>query len=194
MKSKIFLIGSVTVLLLSVGVNWAFAQTAGVFDACANAKTGALRLVQSELDCKQNEYYVTWDIRGRQGPPGPQGPEGPQGPQGPQGPEGPQGPQGEPGAQGISQYEIVTNTCEVPGFTDPSYQGFGYCEVFCSSTSHSILGGGVNGFTGPIEVYESYPKYGTIGGWHAKYGNKNTITIDVKVYAICAVVDQPITP
>jgi len=84
----------------------AFASSGGgVIRACANKKTGALRLAAT---CeKKNETAVAWNVQGPQGPAGPAGQQGPQGPAGqtgpagPQGPAGSQGPKGDTGAQGL---------------------------------------------------------------------------------------------
>jgi len=80
----------------------AFAETAttAVITACAQDKTGDLRLVQSASDCKKNEALTTWSQQGPQGLPGPVGPAGPQGPQGSFGLQGPKGDTGGPGLQG----------------------------------------------------------------------------------------------
>lgn len=71
--------------------------------ACANGRTGALRLVEDHDECRAGEQQVTWSVAGPEGPAGPAGPQGEPGPAGPQGepgPAGPAGPQGEPGPQG----------------------------------------------------------------------------------------------
>jgi hypothetical protein len=88
-------------LLLACG-GFAYASTTGesVIPACANKKTGALRIARR---CKRNERHVSWNAIGPQGRPGARGLNGSRGPNGAQGPPGatggtgPQGPQG-PGA------------------------------------------------------------------------------------------------
>jgi hypothetical protein len=62
--------------------------------ACANTRTGALRLAKS---CNRHERSVSW---AKSGPEGVAGPHGAQGPQGAPGPQGAQGPQGPPGING----------------------------------------------------------------------------------------------
>jgi hypothetical protein len=88
-------------------------NAAGVYAGCYEARTGALRLIDTSRRCGSSEIRVTWIRRGpagragARGAPGPQGPAGAQGAAGPAGPEGPQGsagaegPQGDPGPQGL---------------------------------------------------------------------------------------------
>jgi hypothetical protein len=72
--------------------------------ACADNRTGALRLITATQTCAAGkESLVQWNVQGPQGPAGPTGPQGltgPAGPAGPQGEVGPQGPQGPAGAPG----------------------------------------------------------------------------------------------
>jgi hypothetical protein len=65
--------------------------------ACANKRTGALRIAAR---CKRNEHRVVWNIRGLQGPQGAQGVAGPAGTVGPNGAQGPKGDAGSKGEQG----------------------------------------------------------------------------------------------
>jgi hypothetical protein len=86
-------------------------------EACANRKSGLVRVVGEAARCRRNERPVSWNVRGPEGPAGPIGPQGATGPQGPvgsqgepglpglPGPAGPQGaagPQGPPGPQGAT--------------------------------------------------------------------------------------------
>lgn len=71
--------------------------------AAVNKSDGTMKIVSATYKPKSNEYILTWNNVGPQGPAGPQGEPGPMGPQGPQGEAGavgPQGLQGEPGPQG----------------------------------------------------------------------------------------------
>ncbi|MFL5844296.1 MAG: collagen-like protein [Solirubrobacteraceae bacterium] len=74
--------------------------------ACANDKTGAVRLVAQNAKCSKapggrvRETKITWAQAGRVGPVGAAGLSGVPGPQGPQGPAGAQGPPGPAGADG----------------------------------------------------------------------------------------------
>lgn len=77
------------------GGGWALAAPGGgVIHACANKKTGALRLART---CKNSETVVAWNVRGPAGVPGGSGPQGPTGAPGPRGNAGVSGPQGVPG-------------------------------------------------------------------------------------------------
>ena len=70
---------------LGAGGGWALgASSNAVIHACANKKTGAVRLART---CRtRTERTVVWNQRGI---PGPQGPKGDTGPQGAPGPAGP---------------------------------------------------------------------------------------------------------
>lgn len=89
----------VAVLIAGIGVGAfgysSFAQDGGTITACVSNGNGQMRYTTG--GCKNNEYPVTWNIAGQQGP---QGEQGPIGPEGPQGEPGPQGEKGEPGPQG----------------------------------------------------------------------------------------------
>jgi hypothetical protein len=100
----------------------AWAQTAGttVITACAQDKTGDLRLVQSPSDCKTNEVSTTWSQQGPQGLPGPVGPAGPQGPQGGLGPQGPKGETGGTGPQGPTGPAGTSGVFMAGGATTPA--------------------------------------------------------------------------
>lgn len=111
-KSRVSLaIGVIVgVVIGSVGVGLASGESETVV-ACANKKTGVLRLANSGK-CRKTEKRVVltsnqpMNITGLQGVAGPTGETGAAGPQGPAGeagatgPQGPAGPQGEPGVQG----------------------------------------------------------------------------------------------
>jgi hypothetical protein len=86
------------VALVMASTGWAIAATSprsSVIRACANKKTGALRLAGK---CRHSERSVAWNQTGPQGRGGPSGlagatgTAGAAGGTGPQGPEGPQGP------------------------------------------------------------------------------------------------------
>ena len=90
------------------GVAWATIPDAGgVYTACQQNTTGALRLIDPTLPgtsllshCNPAETQVTWNQMGEPGPVGPAGPTGPAGPKGDEGATGPSGPAGAPGAPG----------------------------------------------------------------------------------------------
>ncbi|MGA2228764.1 MAG: collagen-like protein [Syntrophobacteraceae bacterium] len=63
-----------------------------LINACADKKTGTIRLVDSPKSCRKTEVPISWNRMGPQGLPGIEGPQGVQGPQGEVGPKGEQGP------------------------------------------------------------------------------------------------------
>jgi Collagen triple helix repeat (20 copies) len=76
----------------------AFAATSGgVIKACANKRTGALRLAAK---CKKHERSVSWNVAGPRGLQGPQGAQGATGSQGAPGAKGDTGAAGATGPQG----------------------------------------------------------------------------------------------
>lgn len=96
--------------MLFAGVGaWATHDSTSIH-ACADKRTGALRLVADAGQCSTREFAVDWAQQGPAGPagaagvdgqagePGAPGPVGEAGPAGPSGPVGPAGPQGEPGS------------------------------------------------------------------------------------------------
>ncbi len=90
---------------------------------CVNAKNGRMRAVESEDDCKRNEFAVAWDTSGGVGPVGPQGPQGPiglTGPQGVQGLQGIQGDQGLTGVQGPQGIQGEVGPAGAPGAVGPA--------------------------------------------------------------------------
>jgi Collagen triple helix repeat (20 copies) len=102
-------------LLLSFG-GFAYASTSGdaVIRACANKKSGALRIANR---CKRSERHVTWNTtgpsghvgaRGSAGLRGSTGARGETGPVGPQGPQGPAGPGGKTFSTSVAEGTTVT--------------------------------------------------------------------------------------
>lgn len=76
------LVGSVTASLVAsglVGLSAGTATAATTYKACANKKTGAMRLVVKGKKCKKNEKKLKWNVTG---PPGANGATGPIGPAG----------------------------------------------------------------------------------------------------------------
>jgi len=119
--------------------------------------------------------------KGDQGDPGPQGPPGPKGDQGDPGPEGPQGP------SGFTGYEIVQEDFSVAS------GGFLRDTALCP-VGKVVLGGGA-AVTGAgtadfnTVIQESSP--GTIGGgaqslWLVAIQNNDTVSHNIRIYAICA--------
>lgn len=160
-------------------------------------RQGTLRAIDTEAgeQCGDDEQALTFNAKGEQGDPGPQGPPGAVGPPGPVGPVGPVGPQGTPGDQGppgeqgppgagLTGYEIVTNSGEVPD------NGHEQLFVYCPD-GKTVLGGGHFSFVGvragvsfPIQDFAS----GDGEGWSASFEDSGGDNRNVSVYAICAVV------
>lgn len=61
------------------------ASAATKYKACANKKTGEMRLVVKGKKCKKNEKKLKWNVKGPAGGTGATGPEGPAGARGPAG-------------------------------------------------------------------------------------------------------------
>jgi hypothetical protein len=79
------------------------ASSGGAIHACANKRTGVLRIASA---CKgRQERAVSWNV---QGPPGQPGRTGATGATGAAGPPGPQGPQGSTGSQGPGASSFAT--------------------------------------------------------------------------------------
>jgi hypothetical protein len=79
---------AITVLAVAAAGSWALAAGGSpVINACANKKSGALRLRGPK--CKKSEKTVSWSVKGPQGANGSKGPTGPTGTTGSQGPMGP---------------------------------------------------------------------------------------------------------
>lgn len=81
--------------VLAAGLVTVPASTAGaagtVYQACADKKTGAMRLILKGKKCKPGEKKLRWNVKGPAGIAGPIGPQGPQGPTGAAGARGPAG-------------------------------------------------------------------------------------------------------
>ncbi|MGW2554072.1 hypothetical protein [Streptomyces sp. NPDC001635] len=78
-----------------------------VIHACYNERSGALRYVSDDEECRRHERPLSWS---RLQQPGPQGPAGPAGPAGPQGPRGPQGPGGPGVLAGVVRFVDASET------------------------------------------------------------------------------------
>jgi hypothetical protein len=81
------------VLAIMSGVALASGPSAAApIHACANKRTGALRIIALRARCKTSERALSWNTQGIQGATGPQGASGDQGPQGIPGTPGVAGP------------------------------------------------------------------------------------------------------
>lgn len=96
-RTPALLVAAVALLAASAGLAIAASSGGPVIRACANKKTGALRLAGK---CRRSERRVTWNQTGPQGPRGPRGISGSRGFTGATGAPGGTGPQGKEGPQG----------------------------------------------------------------------------------------------
>jgi hypothetical protein len=153
------------------GLAFAASGRSNVIHACANKRTGALRLAAT---CKRNERSVFWQVKG------------PQGPQGATGARGLQGIQGSPGQSGVAN--IVVRTDTITGLAAGS-------EIVRCNPGERAVGGGVahTDFSNNGSIYASAPvvangSVATAGstptGWAT--GINNTAPADTTFYAVCA--------
>jgi hypothetical protein len=87
----------VALVLAAGGITYAATSSESVIRACANKRTGALRIANR---CKRNERRVTWGVVGPQGRQGARGFIGSRGFSGAQGAPGATGKEGKEGQQG----------------------------------------------------------------------------------------------
>jgi hypothetical protein len=97
----------VLVVLMAACSGLALAATSSspVIKACANKRSGALRIAHK---CRHNERRVSWNIQGPQGSRGFTGPKGIKGATGATGATGGTGPQGKQGVQGPGASSFAT--------------------------------------------------------------------------------------
>lgn len=88
--------------------------------ACANKKTGALRIAYKSCTSKENS--ISWGQTGAQGAAGPAGAQGAAGPQGPAGAQGPVGATGQSGP-GLEQVDVKV----ISYSTASNREGFNQC-------------------------------------------------------------------
>ncbi len=169
-------LGVALVALLLLCGSFAYASTAGesLIRACANRKTGILRIANR---CKRNEKRVTWNSigptghTGLRGLPGARGFSGPQGPTGATGATGPQGPAG-PGATSFTA--SIENG--KPGATIATLPNgvsiVGSClgEV----TGHFVTNAGGALQTSGMSIINNPP--GTIAPFETNAGTERTLT------------------
>ena len=82
---RFLLIVGMALVLLAVGVVYAWATTEGAINACVSS-SGSLRIVSDTTQCKRTETALAWNVMGPQGPKGDPGPKGDTGPKGDPGP------------------------------------------------------------------------------------------------------------
>jgi hypothetical protein len=133
---RAWLIGVAALLAASGGLAVAATSSGPVIRACANKKTGALRLASR---CHRKERRVSWN---QTGPAGPQGARGPTGTRGSSGATGAAGGTGGTGPQGPGAVSFDTT---VPGEPAPEHSailaaGDGIeADVTCNSGSKEVF-------------------------------------------------------
>ena len=210
MKSKVFFIGAVLILLLSIGFTWAMAQIEDVtYYACVNNASGTIHMVGAGESCNSNEELFVWNNIGPQGDTGPAGPSGDVGPIGPPGPvavapvqvigvTGPAGPEGPPGATGPQGdtgpvgppgpsvyifYNIVGPTVVVPA------GGSSLLAIVTCNDGDIATGGGYEkigpGAADPAQqVISSGPRF--LDEWFVRLKNDSQTDAQIRATARCA--------
>ena len=154
----------------------------GVIHACANKKTGTLRLA---TECKKKqERAISWNVQGAQGQ---------QGRTGAAGVTGPQGVQGLPGTNGTNgATNVVVRTTTESVVSGGSSQ----MNVSCNPGERATGGGvGTSEVSSASIVEASYPT-GALGGpasagqtpvgWFSGVLNNLGITLTATHYVLCA--------
>ena len=112
-RRGLVLLAVVAALGLAAGIAYsAIPDSGGVYTACMQKSTGALRLIDPSVStnrCTTAETQVTWNQTGQQGA------KGATGAQGETGASGPQGPKGDPGASGTGGSAPIVATIQLDG-------------------------------------------------------------------------------
>ena len=112
-RRGLVLLAVVAALGLAAGIAYsAIPDSGGVYTACMQKSTGALRLIDPSVStnrCTSAETQVTWNQTGQQGA------KGATGAQGETGASGPQGPKGDPGASGTGGSGPIVATVQIDG-------------------------------------------------------------------------------
>ena len=170
------------VALLVASAGWAIAATSQspVIRACANKKTGALRLASK---CRRKERFIFWNQTGPAGLQGPRGSKGASGASGAQGAKGTNGTNGTNGLNGATN--ITVKTATGPAVKENEFSGAG---VNCN-LGEQATGGGVDvSDLNFVMVVDSFPANGN--GWIARVKNiakgSPSSTVSAIAYVICA--------
>jgi hypothetical protein len=160
----------------------------GVIHACYQSSNGALRVVDDQRDCRNNETFLAWARTGPQGQPGPQGPQGPAGPEGllgVQGPPGPQGPQGPGGPQGLPGAGL-TGLVRVQENSPFDFVATKEAHAICPAGKKIVGGGYTFFFGGPtVPIRDNLPSL-DLGQWIVSGTNLGGEDWSVSAIAICA--------
>jgi hypothetical protein len=125
-----FIFGTVAVLAAGATVTLGQGSTAGKpLRACVAKKSGAIYLVKSGARCRAGRRLVTWNIRGRTGPPGVAGTAGERGAQ------GAAGAPGNRGTRGTFNFDDFDGMpCDAgpgPSSVDVTYDSNGFASFQC---------------------------------------------------------------
>jgi hypothetical protein len=160
-------------LAASGGLAVAATSSSPVIRACANKKTGALRLASK---CRRNERPVSWNQTGLTGAIGAAGATGAPGKEGPQGKEGPPGPTKLSAVKEVLGPEVFVAAGK-----------FGESIATCPKGTRAISGGQfVESETASPTTDNSRATKGR-AGWVVEVGNgTGTESIFVEAIAFCA--------
>ncbi len=127
-------LGLTALVLVAImsGVALASGPNAVPIHACANKRTGALRIIALGARCKTSERTMSWNTQGIQGATGPQGAPGDQGFQGIPGAPGAAG----PGANETS-YTLLLGQTEPLGTLGP-FDFSAQCEAAGTEIAHDL--------------------------------------------------------
>jgi hypothetical protein len=120
------------------------AKKAAFLHACAQRKTGRLRLAPKPRSCRKSERAISWRVSGpkpARGVKGAVGAPGPTGAQGQPGPQGPAGAEGAPGPAGAGAPTILTARANAYiGALTPAYAAVsGITDVTASEAQAETL-------------------------------------------------------
>jgi type VI secretion system Hcp family effector len=150
-RRGLVLLAVVAALGLVAGIAYsAIPDSGGVYTACVQKSTGAVRLIDPSVStnrCTNAETQASWNQVGQQGA---KGATGVQGVQGKTGATGPQGPKGEPGASGTGGSAPIVATVQIDGVKggdsgqDDTITALAYSWSVSEPATHLGGGGGTS--------------------------------------------------
>lgn len=190
-KRAAILVALTAAVVMCGGVGWALAQSgSGVIHACANRKTGVLRLGRG---CRHGRA-LAWNV---QGPRGFTGPRGATGPRGFTGPRGATGLRGATGARGATGPAGPTSAVMRLGPTETVAVNDSGTSIATCRTGETVTGGGysltgtgtftMNVWTDGPTTAQGAVDGGTPTGWRVVIDNNdNTVPLPFQAYVMCA--------
>jgi hypothetical protein len=176
-------VGAATALVLTTtGVAVGATSSGGKINACADQKSGALRLVKGSAKCTRGERAIAWN---RVGVRGAAGSIGPAGAPGLMGATGPAGPKGDAGATRVTERSSAGSLASPNG-------NFGSALANCLPGERATGGGWsfLQGEFASLVVIYNTALVGTDGaptGWTVTYRNGSTsLPLKVSADVICA--------